>query len=126
MFLCTDCYQDYFLDEEVIEIHTSKDAHQVLSKIILWLKTMISYGDKQYIKKFYTHYYTEMRYYEDKLKELNLTLSEAEETDNFKKYPEVKENGFALLKELMDSNVMRNYQSHLSQTLINIKNKEVF
>ena len=125
MVACNDCYQDYLIIEQVIEISTKSDAQQIIEKISAWLELMREHGDRFNVEKIHNDYFKEVEYYEDKVKELNANLSEAQETDDAIKYSLIKILGIKILKDLMVSNVMRCYSTHLAQTQASIRMNKV-
>ena len=86
---------------------------------------MDEYEDKYSIEKLHPHYDTEIRYYEEKLNELSIRFTEAKEINNFVQYSEIKEDGYKLLMELFESNAMKYFKNHLTQSYISSKNNEV-
>ena len=119
MVVWEDCYQDYLLSEKVVKIETFKSAQQVLDKVCKWLKAMDEHEDKYNIEKLHSHYDTEIRYYEDKLNELSIKLTEAKEINNFVRYSGIKEDGYKLLMELFweryDEKLQKSCNSDLCQ-----------
>ena len=125
MIACLNCYQDHFICEQVIKIKTPKNVQQVLEKIEAWLEKIKNHGHKYYIDKFYNQFFTDVKDYEDKLKKLEGDLIEAQETNKFLKFSEIKDSGYKLLKELMESNLMISYSIYFTQALFNISTNEV-
>ena len=125
MIACLNCYQDHLINDEVLEIKNSNSAQQVIDKIGVWLKRMKDHGLKYSIETFHTQFFTDMKYYEDKLMRLEARLIEARESDNYVQYTLIENKGYTILKNLMKSNVMINYSTHYTQSLISIETNEV-
>ena len=89
-----------------------------------WNK-MKDHGLKYSIETFHTQFFTDMKYYEDKLMRLEARLIEARESDNYVQYTLIENKGYIILKNLMKSNVMINYSTHYTQSLISIETNEV-
>ena len=71
-----------------------------------------NHGEKYNITEIHPHHLNDLKDYSDKLMNISLKLQEAQETEGFLQYWEIKNEGIILLKELMNSKLFNEYCSH--------------
>ena len=86
---------------------------------------MRKHGEKYNITEIHPHHLNDLKDYSDKLMNISLKLQEAQSTEGYLQYWEIKNEGITFLKELMNSKVFNEYSSHYAKTSIRIDPSEV-
>ena len=120
-----DCYEDFFLDDEVHEIEDNKKARHFVSKIHTLIEFMRKHGETYSIQEIHPHYFDELNDFDHKLSEVETKLSRAQEMGDSLEYCEIKNDGMQLLKGLTRSKVMNDFSYHHSKVSINIQSNDV-
>ena len=120
-----DCYEDFFLDDEVHEIEDDKRALHVVSKIHKLIEFMRKHGETYSIQEIHPDYFDELNDFDHKLSDVETKLSRAQKMRDSLEYCEIKNDGMQLLKGLTRSKVMNDFSYHHSKTSINIQYNEV-
>ena len=120
-----DCYEDFFLDDEVHEIEDDKRARHVVSKIHSLMEFMRKHGETYSIQEIHPHYFDDLNDFDHKLSDVETKLSRAQEIGDSLQYCEIKNDGMQLLKGLTRSKVMNDFSNHHSKTSINIQSNDV-
>ena len=120
-----DCYEDFFLDDEVHEIEDDKRARHFVSKIHKLIEFMRKHGETYSIQEIHPHYFDELNDFDHKLSDVETKLSRAQEMGDSLQYCEIKNDGMQLLKGLTRSKVMNDFSYHHSKVSINIQSNNV-
>ena len=107
-----DCYEDFFLEDEVHEIEDDKRALHVVSKIHTLIEFMRKHGETHCIQEIHPHYFDELNDFDDKLSDVETKLSRAQEMEDSLQFCEIKNDGMKLLKGLTRSKVMNDFSYH--------------
>ena len=107
------------------EIEDDKRARHVVSKIQKLIEFMRKHGERYIIQEIHPHYFDDLNDYDQKLSDIKIKLSRAQEIGDSLQYCKIKNDGMQLLKELTRSKVMNDFSYHHSKTSINIQSNYV-